>query len=362
MAEGEQPDESQKTEEPTPKKLEEARKKGQVALSREVNNWVMLFIGTILIAAFADSMFSALSQFMRVYIESAHDIPSAPGGIVVALGNGFVETMKILALPLLVLMAAAFLAPFVQIGPLFSAETLKPNFEKISPMKGFQRLFSLRSLMEFAKGILKIAIIGVVGVIILYPYFGGLEHMVGLPLPLFLEELQTIIVQLMIGVLVALVVVAVVDLLFQRNEHYKKMRMTKQEIKDEYKQTEGDPHVKARLRGLRAEKARQRMMQSVPEADVIITNPTHFSIALKYDPNEMEAPMCLAKGVDEVALRIREVAKEHDILIYEDVPLARSLYEVVEIDETIPVEQYKAVAEVISYVFKVKGRPPKKKE
>ena len=149
-------------------------------------------------------------------------------------------------------------------------------------------------------------------------------------------------------------IVALIDVVYQRNEHTKKMRMTKQEVKDEYKQTEGDPMIKGKLRQLRSEKARQRMMQAVPQADVVITNPTHYSIALKYDPDTMEAPLCLAKGVDEVALRIREVAKEHEIVLYENVPLARALYDTVEIDETIPQEHFKAVAEAISYVFKLR--------
>ena len=170
-----------------------------------------------------------------------------------------------------------------------------------------------------------------------------------------MDELQGLIVRLMIGILIVLVIIAVADLVYQRYEHLKKMRMSRQEIKDEFKQTEGDPHVRARLRQLRQQKSQQRMMQNVPDADVVITNPTHFSIALKYDPQTMEAPMCVAKGIDEIALRIREVAKEHDVIIYENVPLARSLYDVVDIDQTIPAEQYQAVAEVISFVFKQRG-------
>ncbi len=349
-------DDAQKTEEPTAKRLEEARKKGQVPMSREVNNWVMLLTATILIMALAGPMMAGLSDTMRAFIEKAHDIPSAPNGVGVALGTAFVETMKSMALPLIILVIAALLAPFLQVGFIFSPKSIKPDISKISPMKGFTRLFSVRSLMEFLKGLLKISMIAIVGVIILYPYFGQMEHMVGLPLNLLMLELKTLTVRLMIGVLVVLIVIAIIDLVYQRFEHNKKMRMTKQEIKDEYKQTEGDPHVKAKLRGLRAERARQRMIQSVPEADVVITNPTHFSIALKYDPEVMEAPKCIAKGIDDVALRIREVAKEHDIVLFENRPLARALYDTVEIDEIIPAEQYKAVAEIISYVFKIKGR------
>ncbi len=356
MSDGEQPEESQKTEEPTAKKLEEARKKGQVALSREVNSWVMLFIATLLIATLSGTFLEQLKDLLRQYLEHAADLPGAPGGLSLALGEAFNQVIWIMMLPFVVLMLAAFLSPFVQVGPLFAPEIIKPDISKISPIKGFGRLFSMRSLVEFVKGIFKIAIVGVVGVIILYPYYDRLEHMVGLPIPVLMEEILYLIIKLMSGVLVVFLVIAVADLVYQRYEHYKKMRMTKQEVKDEYKQTEGDPHVRAKLRQLRAERARQRMIQAVPQADVVITNPTHFSIALKYKPEEMDAPVCIAKGVDQVALRIREVAKEHNIILFENPPLARVLYDTVEIDDPIPQEHYKAVAEVISFVFKTKGK------
>lgn len=356
MSDGSEQDDAQKTEEPTAKKIEEARKKGQVALSREVNNWVMLFTGTIVISAMSPYIFSNIAEILKAYFERSYAFPSVPGGLDILLGEGFKHVMMIMALPMVFLMLAAFLSPFIQVGPLFAPESIKPELSKISPIKGFKRLFSMRSLMEFAKGILKLAIIGLVGVIILYPYFDKFEHMIGLPMPVLLDELKSLVVRVMIGVLVVLMVVAVIDLVYQRYEHTKKMRMTKQEVKEEYKQTEGDPHVKSKLRQLRAERARQRMMQAVPSADVVITNPTHYSIALKYDPEIMEAPLCVAKGIDEVALRIREVAKQHDIILYENKPLARTLYDVVEVDETIPPEQYQAVAEVISFVFKQKGK------
>jgi len=356
MAEGEDQDESSKTEEPTPKKIEESRKKGQVALSREVNNWVMLFTGTIVVLAIGPPAMSALKNHMKSYIEKAHLMPYIPGGTGFLLGESFFEVMSILALPLIVLMIAAFAAPFLQIGPLFAPESIKPDISKISVFKGAKRLFSMRSVMEFVKGILKIGIIGVVGVILLYPFFGQIDHMIGLPVMASMEELQGLVLRLMSGILVVLLVVAVVDLVYQRYEHYKKMRMTKQELKDEFKQTEGDPHVRAKLRQLRQEKARSRMMQSVPEADVIITNPTHFSIALKYDPEEMDAPVVVAKGIDETAMRIREVAKDNDIPLVENRPLARVLFDKVEVDAMIPEEHFKAVAEIISYVFQLKGK------
>lgn len=354
MAEGE--DDSQKTEEPTRKKLDEARKKGQVALSREVNNWVMLLAATILVGVSAPSMMASLRAYLRTYIEKAHDLPGAPGGIGMVLTESLWPVLGIVALPLLFLMVAAFVGPFAQIGPLFSTETLKPDLSKISPLKGMKRLFSMRALVEFAKGLLKITIIGFVGYVLIKPYFGQVEHFIGLPLPRMMDEMHAMIMRMLTGMLAVLLIVAVIDLVYQRLEHHKKMRMSKQEVKDEYRQSEGDPHVRAKLRQLRAEKSRQRMMQAVPQADVVITNPTHYAVALKYNPDEMDAPQCIAKGTDDVALRIRELAKEHNIVVYQAPPLARVLYDTVEIDELVPAEHYKAVAEVISYVFKLKGR------
>jgi len=349
-------DDAQKTEEPTPKRLEESRKKGQVALSREVNNWVMLVTGTILIGAVAAPMLARLRNHLRSYIEHAGAIPSGPGAFFGILQDSFWAVLGILMLPFLILMAAAFLGPFVQIGPLFAPEAIKPALSKVSPKQGFKRLFSKRALMEFAKGVLKIGVIGTVGYFLLAPYYGQVEHLVGMPVPLMLSELLALVLRLMVGILVALIVIAVIDVSFQRTEHHKKMRMTRQQVKDEYKQAEGDPHVKAKLRQLRAERARQRMMQAVPGSDVVITNPTHFAVALKYDPDEMDAPICTAKGIDEVALRIREIAKENDVVIYENPPLARVLFDTVEINDIVPAQHYQAVAEVISYVFKLKGR------
>lgn len=350
-----QPDDSQKTEDPTPKKLEEARKQGNIPLSREVNNWLMLLAGTFVIGVLGPHMMSRMAGSMKFYIENSHTIEGSPGGLYFMLAAGLSDVMKALIFPFIIFVVAAFIGPFAQVGPLFAPKTITPDISKISPMKGFKRLFSMRSIMEFVKGLLKISIIGVVGVIILYPFYGQIEHFIDVPTDLLMGEMNDMLMSLMTGVLIVLFIMALADLMYQRNEHVKKLRMTKQEIKDEYKQTEGDPHVKGRLRQLRAEKARQRMIQAVPQADVVITNPTHYSIALKYDSETMDAPVCIAKGVDEVALRIREVAKEHNIILYENVPLARALYDAVEIDDMIPAEHFKAVAEVISYVFKMRA-------
>lgn len=349
-------DDAQKTEEPTAKKLEESRNKGEVPMSKEMNNWVMLLAGTIVILAMGGVMMSHFSNLFESLIANSYQLNTGLVGIGKILSNLSVESMTYMIVPVLFLMIAAILGPFIQVGPLFAPEGIKPALSKISPMKGFSRLFSMRSMFEFLKGIIKITIIGAVSALLLYPFFESVDHFVGLSIPLMMDEFKMLFLRLMSGILVVLFILAVIDVLYQRMEHTKKMRMSRQEIKDEHRQTDGDPHMKGKLRQLRMQKAQQRMMQSVPTADVVITNPTHFAIALKYDGETMDAPICVAKGMDEIALRIREVAKEHKVSVIENKPLARAMYEVVEIDEAIPVEHYQAVAEIISYVYRLKGK------
>lgn len=350
------PDESSKTEDPTPKKLEEARKRGQVAQSKELNTWVMLLAATLVIAVGVPTMFGEMSDFLKTYLENAHNMPEVPGGLGLIFMQSFMKTFSIVIIPLLFLMLAAFFGPFSQIGILFAPEVLSPDISKISPVKGWGRLFSLRSIVEFIKGIIKLTAIGAVCFTLIYPYFNAIDHTIDQPLDMMMGDMMALTIKMMTGILVVLLAMSIADVLYQRWEFNKQMRMTKQELKDEYKQTEGDPYVKGRLKQLRMEKARQRMMQAVPKADVVITNPTHYSIALKYDPDDKPAPVVIAKGVDEVALRIREVAKEHNIILYENKPLARSLYDAVDIDQMVPEELFKAVAEVISFVYKKQGK------
>ena len=214
----------------------------------------------------------------------------------------------------------------------------------------------MKSVVELIKGIIKISVVGIVTYVIIQPYFADIEHTINQTINVLLEDIYALTVKVLAGIIIILFFMAIADVFYQRWEFNKQMRMTKQEVKDEYKQTEGDPYVKGKLKQMRMDKARIRMMANVPKADVVITNPTHFAIALKYDPEKSDAPIVLAKGVDELALRIREVAKEHDIVIYENPPLARSLYDLVDLDEAIPQELYKAVAEVITFVYQKKGK------
>ncbi len=349
-------DESQKTEEPTPRRLEEARKRGQVVYSREINNWFVLFTATVLIVMAGPGIMLDLKELLRNFLEQSHTIPTDPVGLGSVLRTLFLHMGKDLLLPLLFLASAGAISGFLQTGPIFSLDPIKPDLAKISILKGIGRLFSGRSIAELAKSVLKLALVGIAGYMVLRPYFDGVEHFVGQDLGQTMFEMHALFLKMMIAVLSVLFILAVVDYLYQRSEFMKNMRMSKQDIKEEFRQTEGDPQIKGRLRQLREQRARSRMMQSVPTADVVITNPTHYAVALKYDSKEMDAPVLVAKGADLVALKIKEVAEQNNVPVVENAALARALYASMEIDQIIPKDHYKAVAEVISYVFRLKGR------
>lgn len=348
-------DDSQKTEDPTPKKLEEARKRGQVPMSKETNTWLMMLVGTLVIVALGPGIMRDLTYLLRAMLSESWQISSVPG-VTRILARITLQVIGIMGFALVIFVLAALAGPFAQVGPLLSGETIKPKLDKLSPMAGFKRIFSKNAFFEFIKGVLKVVLIGWVAYLALKPYFPALEHTIDMSIPDLLHEMLQVFIRMMTGVLIALLILAGIDLVYQRWTHYQQMRMTKQEIKDEYKQTEGDPHVRSRLRQIRMERARNRMMTKVPDSTVVVTNPTHFAIALQYEPEVMDAPVCVAKGMDLIALKIREIAEENGVIIVENPPLARTLYKAIEIDETIPPEHYKAVAEVISYVFRMKKK------
>ncbi|MCE2510721.1 MAG: flagellar biosynthesis protein FlhB [Alphaproteobacteria bacterium] len=351
-----QTENSQKTEEPTHKKLEDARKKGQVAHSREVNHWFMILGLTILMLAFAPQMMGDLREAMIGFIAAPHAISADGPGFSQTLQEAGWKVLLALLVPMLLLMATALVAGFLQSGYVLAVERIHPKLEKISLLKGVKRLFSLKAIMEFTKGILKLAIVSTVCTILILPEFSHLEHLTGLPLPQALATLDSLAIRILIGVLSIISIIAGIDYLYQRYDFQKQMRMTRQEVKDELKQTEGDPIIRSRLRQLRMERAQRRMMAAVPEADVVGPNPTHYAVALKYDMETMEAPRLVAKGMDSLAARIREVAKENDVPVVENPPLAQALYAGVEIDQEISSEHYKAAAEVIAFVMRLKGK------
>ncbi len=353
MAEDQQ-DPSQKTEEPTQKRIEEGREKGQIASSREINNWFMILGGTIVLVMMGPSLFAQFKGELGHILAFSHTTSLAGRGAGQLITDTILRVAGILVLPLALLAVMAALSSLVQNRPMIAFESIKPKFEKISPMKGFKRLFSSRSLVEFVKGFLKLAIVGTVATLVILPEVDGLAGLPAMPTQAFLLVLWKTAAKMLVAVLAVVTVIAVLDLLYQKMQHLKQMRMSRQELKDELKQTDGDPMVRARLRQIRMERARQRMMQAVPEATVVVTNPTHFAVALKYEHEVMEAPEVVAKGADLVAKRIREAAEEHGVPLVENPPLARALYAGVEIGRPIPTEHYRAVAEVIGFVMKLR--------
>ncbi|MFD2670087.1 flagellar biosynthesis protein FlhB [Marinicrinis sediminis] len=347
----------EKTEKATPKKQKEARDKGQVAKSSDLPGaMIMLFC------------FFALFMMGGYYTDGVHElfmyafkqmvIEEFTMDHTLLMMNELMMKMMILLLPIMfVAMVVAFLGNYIQIGLLFTTDPLKMKLEKINMLKGFKKIFSLRSLVEFFKSIFKISIIGLIVYLILLREKDHLLALSTLPLGEMLEYIGglTLMLGLLIGAM--LVILGWADFFYQRYEHNKSLKMSKQDIKDEYKKSEGDPQIKAKIRERQRRMAMQRMMQEVPKADVIITNPTHYAVAIQYDGTRMEAPVVLAKGQDYVALKIKEMAKEHHILTMENKPLARALYAQVEIGEAIPADLFQAVAEVLAYVYKLKNSP-----
>ena len=358
MAEDSQ-DSSQKTEEPTPRRLEQAREKGQVAKSQEVTHWFMILAAALLIGVFGRSFAGGVTDSLYKFIERPHSIRvDGSGELRELMFETFGQLGLAVLMPVSVVLLAAFIAGIIQNGLIFSTESLMPKLSKLSLLKGLKRLFSSRSVMEFAKGILKICIVASVIVLLLWPEREIIFVVTSMGVAQFMGVIQALAIRVLVGVLAIMTVIAAVDFLYQKQQHMKELRMSKQDIKEEFKQSEGDPMIKARLRQIRTERARRRMMSAVPDADVVVTNPTHYAVALKYNHEAMDAPVLVAKGADQIALRIREVAEEHDIPVVENLPIARALYDNVDLDQAIPAEHYKAVAEIIGYVMRLKGKLP----
>ncbi len=349
----EEQDKSEKTEDPTQKRLDEALRRGDVVKSQEVNTWFVIGAATLALLVFAVPAGGALSSTMRGLIANAHAFPADGPALAALLERIGYDVLAAVALPFLLLMLAALGGNAIQHQPVFSAESLKPKLSKISLVAGAKRLFSKQALANFIKGVFKLALVGVVLVALLWPERHRLEAMVASDPVGILPVSRSLALELMGAVVAVLAVIAALDYVFQYRQWYERQKMSPRELKDEYKDTEGDPKIKARIRQLRQNKMKTRMMAAVPTATVVVTNPTHYAVALQYEAG-MNAPRCVAKGVDTVARKIRDVAGDHDIPIVENPPLARTLHAAVEIDQEIPPEHYKAVAEVISYVMGLK--------
>jgi flagellar biosynthetic protein FlhB len=349
-------DSASKTEQATERKLSEAAKRGELPRSQEINHWFVLASGTLAIGMFAATGSQSLTAWMSSYISNATDIALAPNNLVdLARGAGF-EILRVLALPFVIMILGCIAGELVQHAPVFSAERITPRFSKVSPIKGLSRLFSPRALAEFVKGILKIIIAGAATVYAIWPDRNRLADLADVPIGDLVFLALTLTLRMFAAALVVVAAIAVLDYFYQRFTFMQQQRMTRRELFDEMKAQEGDPIIKGRLRQLRMERARRRMMAAVPTADVVITNPTHYAVALKYDQASMQAPKVVAKGVDALAARIRELATENEVPLVENPPLARTLHAAVEVDQEILPEHYRAVAEVIGYVMKLRSR------
>jgi flagellar biosynthetic protein FlhB len=345
-------DTADKTEDPTQKRLDEAHDRGDVAKSQEVNTWFMIAGATLVLSSFSGSI-GGIQAPLRNLIANSWMVHT--DGLSLLALTQKLEYMLIAALgvPFLMLAMAAIAGNLLQHRLVWSGESLKPNLSKISPASGAKRIFGKQAAANFGKGLFKLVALGTVMLSILWPERHRLETMMQFDPMTILGVIVTLTLRLLGAVVAMLAVVAIADYFFQYRQWYERQKMSLQEMKQEFKQAEGDPHVKGRIRQLRHARMKKRMMTAVPKASVIITNPTHYAVALSYERG-MSAPVCVAKGVDLIALKIREIAKAHDIPIVENVPLARALHATVEIDDEIPVEHYHAVAEVIGYVMGLK--------
>jgi flagellar biosynthetic protein FlhB len=348
-------DDSQKTEDPSWRKLDEARQRGQVAQSREVSNWFVMTGGVLALMIFAPRIAAAMQHLMLGLVEQAGTL-RLDGAFFDSLRSALVELALALLPAFAVMMVMGAAGTVLQTGFLWAPDKLVPKLDHISPLAGFKRLFSLRSVMEFLKGLLKMLVVGGVAFTTLVPELDRLPMLPSLGAGALAQEIATVSLRLAGAVIAVLTAIALGDYVYQRLSFMRSMRMSKQEVKEEYKHSEGDPFIKSKLRQIRTERARRRMMAAVPTASVVVTNPTHFAVALHYEQNSAGAPKLVAKGADLIAARIREIARQHDVPIVENPPVARALYASVEIDQEIQPEHYKAVAEIIGYVFRLKGK------
>jgi flagellar biosynthesis protein FlhB len=345
-------DDTERSEDPTQKRLDEALKRGDVVKSQEVNTFFIIAGATLILMAFAGPMGDGLTVTLRGLLANAHALRADGPGLLRMVSRLGLEVMAVVAVPLLLLALAAAAGNLIQHRLVWSAEALQPKLSKISPAAGFRRLFSKQALANFFKGLIKLALIGTIMVALLWPQRGRIGALVAVDPAGILPAARALSLDLLGVVVAVLFLVAAGDYLFQYRQWFERQKMSFRELKEEFKQSEGDPMIKAKIKQIRQARMKKRMMAAVPQASVVIANPTHYSVALKYERG-MHAPVCLAKGVDALALKIREIADQHNIPIVENPPLARALHATVEIDQEIPAQHYQAVAEIIGYVMRL---------
>lgn len=346
----------EKTEKATPKKRQDTRKKGQVAKSQDVNTAFVLLAGFAVLSFFGSYMKNIVTSIFIFSFEDNMLVPLTENSVSVIFLQ-MIEQAAYLLMPIMIAaMIAGVLSNYLQIGFLFSTEAIQPKLNKLNPISGFKRIFSWRALVEFVKSILKIVLVGVVVFLVIWLRMDEILILSQKSIGAALATLADITVNVGLYSAVVLMFIAIFDYFYQKFDYEKSIRMSKQDIKDEYKNSEGDPLIKSKIKQRQREMAMQRMMQEVPNADVVITNPTHYAIAIKYDEEKMDAPFVVAKGVDFVAQKIKLIAKENDVTTVENRPLARALYDQTEIGQGIPEEFFKAIAEILAFIYKAKGK------
>lgn len=352
----------EKTEEPTTKKLEDARKDGQVAKSKEIGNafgilalflTLQLYLGTMG-SSFIEGFHAVYNQIPDMVKMYNGELPT--GSIVVMIRSMMFRLLFLILPILLVAFVVAFVCDLVQVKWKPTPKPMQPKFNKLSPLKGFKRIFSANSLVELLKSALKLGVVGYVVYSYLKGRLGEIYILYDIALNRAIGLIGEIVIDLGIRIAAVYMVVALLDFAYQKYKFKQDMKMTKQEVKDEFKNQEGDPQIKGKQKQRMREASMRRMMQQLPEADVVITNPTHYAVAIKYDPDKYDAPYVIAKGENYLAQRIKDIARENDIEIVENKPLARMLYANVDIGELVPPELYQAVAEVLAFVYHLKGK------
>lgn len=353
-----------KTEDPTDKRKKDAREKGEIARSKELNTVAVTLAGAGALLAFGGGMAQALMELMRSNFVLPREVITDErfmGIFLMAAGKTALVTIQPV---LLVLLVASIIGPVALGGFLFSGSLLQPKFSRMNPLAGIKRMFSVNALSELLKALAKFFMILIVALVVLSADRDDLLAIANEPLEQAIIHGVQVVGWSALWMAAGLLLIAAADVPIQLWQTHKKMLMTKQEIRDEYKDSEGKPEVKQRIRQLQRDASQRRMMAAVPDADVIITNPTHYAVALKYDPEQGAAPVLLAKGADFIALKIREIANEHKIQVLESPALARSIYYSTELEQEIPAGLYLAVAQVLAYVFQIrqyragKGKPP----
>ena len=347
---------SDKTEEPTPKKKKDARKQGNIAKSAEVNKAMTFIAILVVIYMMSGSIISELQGFIVNILSGDFSMTMNDNTIKILMFKVMMSFMKIVLPISLIIMVFGILGSLIQTGLFFSMESLKPKFSKLNPLTGLKNMFSMKAIVNLIKSMVVICIMIYLGYSFMSKNFEGIIKSGDIYLPYLFNIVLDLIKSILTSITLAVAVVAALDYGYEKFSHKKGLKMTKQEVKEEYKQMEGDPHIKGKIKQKQRQMANQRMMQAVPSSTVIVTNPTHISIAIRYEQGNDTTPIVVAIGVDEVAFRIREIAKSHDIPIIENVPLARLIYKEVDIDQEIPEEMYKAVAEVLVAVYKIKNK------